>query len=73
MINNILRFDILLMRLNPTAGSEIRKTRPCVVLSLNKISSLKNTHCSPNDQLLFGQTYETFLNFQGFLVSVKLL
>lgn len=29
----VRRFDVFLITLDPTVGSEIRKTRPCVVLS----------------------------------------
>jgi mRNA interferase MazF len=29
----VKRFDVFLVNLNPTIGSEIQKTRPCVVIS----------------------------------------
>jgi mRNA interferase MazF len=32
------RFDIFLINLNPTKGSEIKKTRPCVIISPNEIN-----------------------------------
>ena len=32
------RFDIFLINLDPTKGSEIQKTRPCVVISPNEIN-----------------------------------
>lgn len=32
------RFDIFLINLDPTKGSEIKKTRPCVVISSNEIN-----------------------------------
>lgn len=32
------RFDVYLVRLNPTEGSEIRKTRPCVVISPDEMN-----------------------------------
>ncbi|MEI7494373.1 MAG: type II toxin-antitoxin system PemK/MazF family toxin [Alphaproteobacteria bacterium] len=32
------RFDILLIDLDPTKGSEIQKTRPCVVISPNEMN-----------------------------------
>ena len=31
------RFDIYLVRLDPTVGAEMRKTRPCVVVSPNQV------------------------------------
>lgn len=33
-----LRGDVWLVRLDPTEGSEIRKTRPCVVVSPERLS-----------------------------------
>ena len=32
------RFDIFLVNLDPTVGSEIRKTRPCLVISPNEMN-----------------------------------
>jgi len=29
----VSRFDVFLIRLDPTEGSEIRKTRPCLIIS----------------------------------------
>ena len=34
----INRFDVCLVNLDPTIGSEIRKTRPCLVVSPNEIN-----------------------------------
>jgi mRNA interferase MazF len=35
----VSRGDIFLVALNPTRGSEIRKTRPCVVVSPNELNA----------------------------------
>ena len=32
------RFDVFLVKLDPTVGSEIQKTRPCLVISPNEIN-----------------------------------
>ena len=32
------RFDIVIVNLNPTIGSEIKKTRPCVVVSPDELN-----------------------------------
>ena len=40
---NINRFDILLISLDPTKGTEINKTRPCVVISPNEMNKYINT------------------------------
>jgi len=34
----IARFDVYLVHLDPTLGSEIRKTRPCVVVSPDEMN-----------------------------------
>src|SRR5260221_140380 len=34
----IRRFDVFLVNLDPTMGSEIRKTRPCTVISPDEIN-----------------------------------
>jgi len=41
MVEDISRFDIVLVKLNPTVGSEIQKTRPCIVISPNEMNVLK--------------------------------
>jgi mRNA interferase MazF len=39
----ILRFDVFLVALDPTVGSEIQKTRPCLVISPNELNRHLNT------------------------------
>jgi mRNA interferase MazF len=36
MVTN--RFDVFLISLDPTCGSEIRKTRPCLIISPNEMN-----------------------------------
>ncbi len=36
MVTN--RFDVFLISLDPTRGSEIRKTRPCLIISPNEMN-----------------------------------
>lgn len=36
----VKRFDVYLISLDPTLGSEIKKTRPCVVISPNEMHGL---------------------------------
>ena len=40
---DITRGDIWWVSLDPTQGSEIKKTRPCVVLSHNTLNKLRKT------------------------------
>ena len=37
------QYSIVLVNLNPTIGSEIKKTRPCVIVSPNEINKFLNT------------------------------
>ena len=39
----ISRFEVYLVNLDPTVGSEIRKTRPCVVVSPDEMNRRINT------------------------------
>ncbi len=41
------RFEIWLVQLDPTQGSEIKKTRPCVVISPDEMSALKTAIVAP--------------------------
>ena len=43
----IHRFEIWLVQLDPTQGSEIKKTRPCVVISPDEMSALKTAIVAP--------------------------
>jgi mRNA interferase MazF len=38
-----LQYDIILVNLNPTVGSEIKKTRPCVIISPDDINRQLHT------------------------------
>jgi mRNA interferase MazF len=40
---SINRFSVWLIELDPTRGREIKKTRPCVVISPNSINNTLNT------------------------------
>lgn len=39
----MLQYDLILVNLDPTMGSEIKKTRPCVIISPNEINRQLNT------------------------------
>lgn len=43
----IQRFEVYLVVLDPTLGSEIQKTRPCVVISPNEMNALKTVLVAP--------------------------
>ena len=39
----LLQYDIILVNLDPTVGSEIKKTRPCAIISPDDINRQLNT------------------------------
>jgi mRNA-degrading endonuclease toxin of MazEF toxin-antitoxin module len=39
----VSRFDVFLVNLDPTVGSEIRKTRPCVIISPDEMNRFIRT------------------------------
>ena len=41
------QFDIYLISLDPTKGSEIKKTRPCIIVSPNEINVLRTVMIAP--------------------------
>ncbi|SMG67176.1 transcriptional modulator of MazE/toxin, MazF [methanotrophic bacterial endosymbiont of Bathymodiolus sp.] len=45
--SNIQRFEIWLVNLNSSKGREIKKTRPCVVISPNELSALATVLVAP--------------------------
>jgi mRNA interferase MazF len=60
------RFDVFLVNLDPTIGSEIQKTRPCLVISPNEINHhIATVIVAP--MTTKGQTYPTRVTcqFQG--------
>lgn len=60
------RFDVFLVNLDPTIGSEIQKTRPCLVISPNEINhNIATVIVAP--MTTKGQTYPTRVTcqFQG--------
>jgi len=66
MVNqNIHRFDIWLIQLDPAQGSEIKKIRPCVVISPDEMSVLKTVIVAPMTS--HGFTFPTRIpcTFQG--------
>jgi mRNA interferase MazF len=64
--NKPLRFDIFLINLDPTKGSEIKKTRPCVVISPNEINShLSTVIIAPMTTKIRKYPTRTTLNFDG--------
>jgi mRNA interferase MazF len=54
----VRRFEVYLVNLDPTIGSEIRKTRPCVIVSPNEMNRyVRTVIVAP--MTTAGQTYPT--------------
>ena len=47
MVKTIHRFEVWWVNLEPTKGSEIRKTRPCVIISPDELAALKTVLVAP--------------------------
>jgi len=66
MVNqNIHRFDIWLVQLDPTQGSEIKKTRPCVVISPDEMAALGTVIVAPMTSKGFAFPTRIPCTFQG--------
>lgn len=67
----VKRFEVYLVSLDPTLGSEIQKTRPCVVISPNEMHKLSTVIVAPMTTTL--KRYPTristkFAEKKGFIV-----
>ena len=61
----VKRFEVYLVQLDPTRGSEIRKTRPCVVVSPDEMHQARTVIIAP--MTTGGRAYPTRIpiSFQG--------
>ena len=67
----VKRFDVYLVSLDPTKGSEINKTRPCLIISPNEMHGLNTVIVAPMTTTC--KTYPsripvTFARKKGFIV-----
>lgn len=46
-MSKVKRFQVWLVQLNPTKGKEIKKTRPCVIVSPDEMGSLSTVIVAP--------------------------
>ena len=62
----VKRGEIWLINLDPTVGSEIRKTRPCVVVSPGEMNDhLRTVMVAPMSSKGFDAPFRPALTFQG--------
>jgi mRNA interferase MazF len=59
------RFDVYLVNLDPTIGSEMRKTRPCVIVSPDEIHFLKTCIIAPLTSKTHGFPSRVSTTFNG--------
>lgn len=65
-IARVARGDVFLVALNPTRGSEIRKTRPCVVVSPDELNAHLQTYIvAPLTTGSFRYPFRVPCTFQG--------
>ena len=64
MVDEINRFDIVLVKLNPTVGSEIQKTRPCIIISPNEMNVLKTIIIAPMTSKGFNFIFRPKIKFE---------
>ncbi len=64
MVKNIKRYEIYLVALNPTVGSEIQKTRPCIVISPNEMNVLKTVIVAPMTSKGFNFIFRPKIKFE---------
>jgi mRNA interferase MazF len=60
----VYRFDVYLIELDPAVGSEIKKTKPCVVVSPNEMNCLKTVLIAPMTTKGFHAPSRVELQFQ---------
>lgn len=65
MVKNLNRFDIVLVKLNPTVDSEIQKTRPCIVISPDEMKALKTVIVAPMTSKGFSFVFRPSIHFEN--------
>ncbi|NQY20229.1 MAG: type II toxin-antitoxin system PemK/MazF family toxin [Campylobacteraceae bacterium] len=64
MVNEFNRFDIVLVKLNPTVGSEVQKIRPCIIISPNEMNVLKTIIIAPMTSKGFNFIFRPTIKFE---------
>lgn len=69
----VSRFDILLISLDPTLGAEIKKTRPCVVISPDEMNAyIKTIIIAPMTSSVKNYPTRVSVNFDGKIGNIVL-
>ncbi len=59
------RYEVYLVTLDPTVGSEIRKTRPCIVVSPDEMQRLRTVIIAPLTSKGFAFVFRPAITFQN--------
>ncbi|WP_345993620.1 type II toxin-antitoxin system PemK/MazF family toxin [Sulfurimonas sp. HSL-1716] len=65
MVVDTKRFEIYLVKLNPTVGSEIQKTRPCIIISPNEMNVLNTVIVAPMTSKGFDFIFRPKIKFEN--------
>ena len=65
MVKDIKSYEIYLVKLNPTVGSEIQKTRPCIVISPNEMNVFKTVIVAPMTSKGFDFIFRPKIKFEN--------
>ena len=65
MVDSLERFQVWLVDLNPTQGSEINKRRPCLIISPNELLSLATVIVAPMTTKGFKIASRVKVKFKG--------
>ncbi|NOX16084.1 MAG: type II toxin-antitoxin system PemK/MazF family toxin [Epsilonproteobacteria bacterium] len=65
MVEKFKRYDIVLVKLNPTIGSEIQKTRPCIIISPDELNILKTVIIAPMTSKGFDFIFRPKIKFEN--------
>jgi len=61
----VARFEVWLVKVNPTKGREISKTRPCIVISPDEMAALSTVLVAPMTTKSFHFPCRVRCEFQG--------
>ncbi len=65
MVETYKRFDIYLVSLNPTIGSEMQKTRPCIIISPDEMHALSTVIIAPMTSKGFAFLFRPKIHFEN--------
>ena len=64
MVVAIKRYEVYLVKLNPTVGSEVQKTRPCIIISPDEINILHTVIVAPMTSKGFDFVFRPKIKFE---------